>query len=1424
MPWKEIVGARFSPAEFDDYVAQLDFSAWRPQFVVIHNTGIPALADKPAGYTQAQMQNLVHYYRDTQGWSAGPHCFIDQNGIWVFTPLTTSGVHSPSWNGVSWGIETLGDYSTEAFTDPIHEHLVACLATLHSVVPLDVSNLHFHKEDPLTTHNCPGNNISKAALIHDVRQLILSRHTLADPASGRYTGDSPADVAPQSHFFVDHTALDVQTDDLTFGPVNSTTPADKENKFRVTSLFKATADVKAYAVVSGTIMLQRVTDAANPGSYRTDVVNLVIQPYHQPMAGFTPVKYFIYRNLRLDSFLKGGSPADEKLVRAETNGSTFIQNQWAVHTAWNGAVPFESVKLGYDPANQPGTAKIDGLFYRQNPNEQLPFVARGDHIGDFYTNLGQDAFGIEILLEGDFQPDYNYVRTYKEVIIDASATGVLTLFSVRLEREKVLNFIDPAAFFSLHVSGKGWLQVTDGAGKKKLPVTDVYDQVISKFATRNTLYVDIRNENGRSLNFYGAYDDGSGNALGLGGTGVSFGVQPYGTDKWPLIIRKLTGAAGAGDHNTFSVNLLQAYNHKPALYLEQGETAGRTTKGRFIAGADLIAPGATTTESIGFRYPNKDLGGGSRIGVAWLLKFNYTMRQDAANSPFPPTVVPTESYLDNLFGPIDIEPQWAVSSPVIAWVTVPEKKYVDGTGAGMGFEHIAERGVGFSNWTGSSSIVGNVLFFAVAKDVFINSNKDFVPHASLVSGVSNRDSFFEEPMLFDGYSAEFKVIKDGLDEVPTLNLNPAQPRPRPPETMLLVGLTRNELETQLKPLAGFDKRYPRNLLLQEVTGGPFTDPNGTSYRKYKVGVRGMNDQGAPYEAFPAVDVITYTLDRKSFCSKAFTASQPPPEVLERDAEEKRGETMRAGETYPIAAASGATLTVTPPSVGPLTPSTADPPIDFTREIVPGDMVTVKDEIYNVISVSTTTGGAVITLDATPVGVTPKTDTLRAPNKKIEDYYIAKDRLGTLSGINRMEVLVADFGASLSVVPNDTTAPAMIAALVNDYGPKILQRARLICANADFAYADDRILYWARIKMMVAMKNHPYWRKDETKRKDLVKLFERKSRGFDAVSFAGAGGRKKVLIAGFDPFLLTNIQTTNAINHGNPSGAAALALHGRDFPATAPTIHVQSAIFPTRHADFDAGIVETFFEKFINDKHVDYNDDEVPDIIVTLSQGVTFDFELDRFACQTRRMLGDNLDPNNPSPFPGAVDDEQFYETTLPITKLVPLDNKGKNFEVFYNNFFWYTWNAGKDKASYPSNFDKDQVFYQPDSGTAKIESPDPANPGQWLHPQHGLLSGTVPSQLGDSTTPTKSQITARKGSGDAYLSNEIFYRVSRLRNKFKDSMMTGHLHVPLIQRVPGIPKLYSKVDSTLWSKDEMDPKVLRKLIEEVVDFLVKAFN
>ena len=167
--WKGIVGKGFTANSFKTYVNGLALETWKPSFIVLHNTSVPTVADwvKVAG--EQRMKNLEHYYRDEQKWSAGPHLFVAPDKIWVFTPLTTSGVHSPSWNAVSWGIEMVGDYQKEALNVDVMNNTVAAIAALSKFGSLDPSTLRLHKEDPKTTHKtCPGKNVVKQDVINAV--------------------------------------------------------------------------------------------------------------------------------------------------------------------------------------------------------------------------------------------------------------------------------------------------------------------------------------------------------------------------------------------------------------------------------------------------------------------------------------------------------------------------------------------------------------------------------------------------------------------------------------------------------------------------------------------------------------------------------------------------------------------------------------------------------------------------------------------------------------------------------------------------------------------------------------------------------------------------------------------------------------------------------------------------------------------------------------------------------------------------------------------------------------------------------------------------------------------------------------------------------------------------------------------------------
>jgi hypothetical protein len=173
--WKGIVAQNFTPDEFRQYVTGLTFDEWVPTFITLHHTAEPSLADRPNGFNERSMRALESFYRDEQGWSAGPHLFVDDQsaGIWVFTPLTTPGVHAKSFNSHSLGLEMLGNYDAEDFDSgrglAVQQNAVAAIAILSKALGIDPETMMCHRDEPSTVKTCPGGNVDKGTFIQAVK-------------------------------------------------------------------------------------------------------------------------------------------------------------------------------------------------------------------------------------------------------------------------------------------------------------------------------------------------------------------------------------------------------------------------------------------------------------------------------------------------------------------------------------------------------------------------------------------------------------------------------------------------------------------------------------------------------------------------------------------------------------------------------------------------------------------------------------------------------------------------------------------------------------------------------------------------------------------------------------------------------------------------------------------------------------------------------------------------------------------------------------------------------------------------------------------------------------------------------------------------------------------------------------------------------
>lgn len=179
MGWADFVGRAFTRDQFSTYLGTLKWTMWKPKGCVVHNTAAPTLEQwaESGPNHDARIRNLKAYYQNEKRWHGAPHFFISRDWINVFDGLLEPGVHSPSFNDDYFGIEMVGNYDREPFNSgdgaKVRDNTVFVISLLcrrHNFNP--DRNIKLHKEDPRTTHDCPGKFVKKADLIARVKAEI----------------------------------------------------------------------------------------------------------------------------------------------------------------------------------------------------------------------------------------------------------------------------------------------------------------------------------------------------------------------------------------------------------------------------------------------------------------------------------------------------------------------------------------------------------------------------------------------------------------------------------------------------------------------------------------------------------------------------------------------------------------------------------------------------------------------------------------------------------------------------------------------------------------------------------------------------------------------------------------------------------------------------------------------------------------------------------------------------------------------------------------------------------------------------------------------------------------------------------------------------------------------------------------------------
>ncbi|MFF8602081.1 pyroglutamyl peptidase [Streptomyces sp. NPDC015232] len=284
------------------------------------------------------------------------------------------------------------------------------------------------------------------------------------------------------------------------------------------------------------------------------------------------------------------------------------------------------------------------------------------------------------------------------------------------------------------------------------------------------------------------------------------------------------------------------------------------------------------------------------------------------------------------------------------------------------------------------------------------------------------------------------------------------------------------------------------------------------------------------------------------------------------------------------------------------------------------------------------------------------------------------------------------------------------------------------AGGDLSRDDDRPLYWARIALTRELRAwKPGFTVTEEGRARLLDRLERSSRGQDSLRFPdrtdGKAGQgvKRVLLTGFDPFTLDRDTRIS-----NPSGATALALDGTWLrTADGSLARVETAVFPVRWQDFADGTVERTLGPHLPDV----------DLFTTVSQGRPGRFDIERTNGAWRGGFPDNenLSRTETVPVDDPATQPQWTSTTLPYAAITAAPTG--RFPVYDNT----------------------SVTELPAGGDTPVVRPDGPTPGS----------------------------RARAGGGGNYLSNEIAYRATLLRDRLGlTGLPGGHVHTPVLQFAP----------------------------------------
>lgn len=523
------------------------------------------------------------------------------------------------------------------------------------------------------------------------------------------------------YFFTDIDLLNVQSVGNEFGKVST----DPNNKFHVTSIHSSSSQSNAYAICNGEVA---VIDVPNSSPQQ---VNLILKPSHHPKINLPKIKYVIYRGILKSSLIIGNDIA-------AANSNDLTDSIWATNAKEIQSIPPNSspppnptppatalaVYVDNTLTNPDDTPLFKTFFRNDNSKSQHPKVDAGWNIGEFNST----SFGIELIADTmGYEPTVSTAKLDNNIISVTPLPNTPTQkerFMNRNEKEVILNYIDPCAFYGSFIDSKIKVKSSNNSTASKSGnaiYADVLNGSSGYFRNRNIIYFDIRNELNYSFDYYENYLNPLKVAFDESTSLNQFTSRSYYVDNWPLL--KLTTSDFPANNNStdnfFRVSFPQGDNEHPFLFVAQGKIKRRFIeklkgKKRF----KILTVDATTsyTDDATFILPNYT-GNNTTELISSYVRLRYIKSNFQVESLTQiKTAVPGYDSLDNIFHPFETANPWDENTTnTIVSNYYGEETYTDAI-RHSGQSYIS--GLGFAR-----DVNADITFFTAAIDKFISAKK-----------------------------------------------------------------------------------------------------------------------------------------------------------------------------------------------------------------------------------------------------------------------------------------------------------------------------------------------------------------------------------------------------------------------------------------------------------------------------------------------------------------------------------------------------------------------------------------------------------------------------------------------------------------------------------------------------------------------------